>query len=150
MKITFVCILLGAVAASGTPQIARAQPPDPQPRPAQSALNLDAKIALPTQFSAPQLFDAVAQATNARIVAPAPDAKQLAQLNQNLDGKTLTFPEIAPLYKNVLGYDFADSSGNLIKVRLPDEMIYPTPMLDENDAAFCVWPTRFRPRKSSA
>ena len=129
----FICALLVAVAATIAPQIVRAQE---QPRPAQSALNLDAKIALPTQFDAPQFFNAVAQATNARIVAPTPDAKQLAQLNQTLGARTLTFKEVAPLYKNVLGYDFADSPGNLIKVRLPDEMIYPTRALDENDAAF--------------
>ncbi len=124
-----------ALAALGIPQIARAQE---QPRPAQSAVELDAKVALPAKFSAPQFFDALAKATNVRFVAPVPGGEQLAQLNQKMGGKTLTFPEIVPLYEQTLGYRFSSSQsdGYVVKVRLPDEMIYPTFSIRENKADF--------------
>ena len=132
-NLSLTCALLGAVATLGAPQIVCAQQ---QPRRAQSAINVDAKIVFFTQFDASQFFDALAKATKARIVAPAPDAKQLAKLNQSLGGKTLTLEEIAPLYQSAVGYDLANVAGDLIKVRLPDALLYPTPTLDENYAAF--------------
>ena len=134
-QLYIVFALSCAVATLAAPQFSLAQQ---QPRPPQSAINPDATIALPAQFTAMQFFDAAAQATNARIVAPVPSAEQLVQLCQKLGGRTLTFQEIVPLYQEILGYGFSNSmgEGNLIKVRLPDELIYSTRSIDENAAAF--------------
>ena len=135
-----------AVATVGAPQIARAQQ---QPRPAPRTISADTKITLPAQFSAPQFFDALADATNARIVAPVPDDAQLAQLRARMGGKTLTPPEIWPLYEQTLGYRFANShfDGEFITVRLPDEMIYPTKTISENKAAFLRLLVAFSPEQ---
>ena len=130
-----ICALLAATAIISAPPTARAQE---QPRPAQRSISADAKVTFPTQFSALQFFDALADGTNARIVAPVPSDAQLAQLRAKMGGRTLTPPEIWPLYEQALGYRFATSQfeGDLVKVRLPDEMIYPTQTVDENYAAF--------------
>ena len=135
MKTAFICATLCAVAALRTPQIVRAQE---QPRPVTSAITGQEKIALPAQFGATQFYDVLAQATDARIVAPIPNAEQLAQLNQKLGARELTLKEIVPLYGEIVGYNFSKPTGdgNLIKVRLPDEMIYPTKTIDEKYAAF--------------
>ena len=124
---------LGALIVVGAAPLARAQE-----RPAPRAVNVDAKVVLPARWSATQFFDALAKATNARIVAPLPDDKQLAQLNRNLDGQALTLQEIAPLYQKSLGYELTNLGGrsDLIGVRLPDALIYPTLSLDERYAAY--------------
>ena len=129
------CAALIAVATLGAPPSVRAQE---QPRPPQSAINADAKIALPAQFDAPQFFDALAKAAGIRIVAPIPNANQLAQLNQKLGGQTLTLQEIVPVYQETLGYNLAPptAKSNLVSVRLPDELIYPRQAVSENYVAF--------------
>ena len=135
MKPSLLCALIGATAAFSAPQTARAQQ---QPRPPQRSISADAKVTLPAQFDAPQFFDALAKAANIRIVAPLPDEKQLAQLNQKLGGQTLTLKEIVLFYQETLGYNLSTPTekNNLVNVRLPDEMIYPRQSIDENYAAF--------------
>ena len=129
------CALFIALTAISAPQVARAQE---QPRPPQSAVNLDAKVELPTQFSATQFFDALAKTTGARVVVPMPNEKQLAQLNRILGGQTLTTKEISPIYEKTLGYDLSNVApgSSVIVVRLPDEMVYPRQTIGENYAAF--------------
>ena len=135
MKTPVIPALLCAVATLGAPQLSHAQQ---QPRPATSEITGQEKIVLPAQFGATQFYDVLAQATDARIVAPVPNAEQLAQLNQKFGARELTLKEIVPLYQEIVGYKFSNSTGdgNLIKVRLPDEMIYPARQVDENYAAF--------------
>ena len=132
--------LICGLVLLGAPQIARAQPADqPQtPQPPQSALRPDATVALPAQFSAAQFFDALAKAANARIVAPLPGDTQLARLRQTAGAQTLTVKQIFPLYEQAMGYRFSNSNfdGDLIKVRLPDETIYPTPPVDQRYQPF--------------
>lgn len=119
------------------PQIVRAQP-QAQPRPPQSAINLNAKIALPAQFTAVQFFDALAKSVNTRFVVPIPDKDQLTQLNQLFGGRERRFPEIAGQYMEIVGYRFSNStpSADLITVRLPDETLYPVLPVEKNSEPF--------------
>ena len=120
MQTSNYLLICATLTALGAPQIARAQQ---QPRPPRSAVNLDAKIVLPAQFSAPQFFDALAKAVNTRFVVPMLNESQLTQLNEKFGGRAASFPEIVAQYGEIVGYPFFNSSRevDLIKVNLPDE-----------------------------
>lgn len=134
-SLSLLCAFLGAATPLGVAQIARAQE---QPRPPQSAIDFDAKIALPAQFSATEFFETLARATGTRVVAPLPGDAQLIQLNQRFGGRELTFSQFAQLYEATLNYSLSKSRGdaNLTQVRLPDEMIYPVRPIRESSAPF--------------
>lgn len=85
-----------------------------------------------------EFFDALAKAVNTRFVVPMPDKNQLVQLNARFGGRERKFSDIAGQYMEIVGYPFSNSTReiDLIKVRLPDEMIYPVKPIDENYAAF--------------
>lgn len=121
---------LTLIGTLNAPRMARAQTP-------QSALNLDAKVVLPTQFSAAQFYDALAKATGARIVAPIPNAKRLAEMNLALGGRELSAKEVARQFNDIAEIGLSNSTGgNLVTARIPDETLYPTREVDKTSKPF--------------
>ncbi len=122
---------LTLIGTLNAPRMACAQTP-------QSALNLDAKVVLPAQFSVAQFYDALARATGARIVAPIPNSKRLAEMNLALGGRELSAKEIARQFNDIaeIGLSTSTGGGNLVTARIPDETLYPTPAVDKTNQPF--------------